>query len=151
MERDCRVVAKTSWRREDLPPYSLALHGITQAAYTSAGRKRRAHHAKRPSLQEHHPVRLPVRWVEEVYPEKARLGAPVPDLRPPLEVARQLTPDLDPVHVLSLGIQDREKRLLEHARTDAYPERQQEDRQAHTVETDARGLKGGELVLTAQG
>src|SRR5216683_401455 len=34
---------------EDLPPYSLALQGITQAAYTSAGRKRRAHHAKRPS------------------------------------------------------------------------------------------------------
>jgi len=66
-------------------------------------------------------------------------------------VARQLTPDPDPVHLLSLGIQDREKRLLEHARTDAYPERQQEDRQAHTVETDARGLKGGELVLTAQG
>src|SRR2546426_9521556 len=49
MERDCRVVAKTSWRREDLPPYSLATHGITQAAYTSAGRKRRAHHARRPS------------------------------------------------------------------------------------------------------
>src|SRR2546422_1677021 len=121
---------------------------MTAIADPSAGSKRIALHAKNPSVQHHHPVRLPVCGVEEVYPEKARLGAPVPDLRPPLG-ARQLTPDLDPVHLLSLAIQDREKRLLEHARTDAYPNASR--RIGTLTETDARGLKGGELVLTAQG
>ncbi len=94
--------------------------------------------------------RFPYR-IEQGHAQEAAVGRAVPDLGLALQVPRELTADLDAVHLVGAGVDVGQQRFLEHHRAHADRARHEEDRQARPVEAHARRLHRVQLALAGEG